>query len=196
MEKQTNREHVIAIASEMFLRRGVANTSMDDVVRESRVAKSNIYYHFKSKDELLVAVVDHRINLFHQSVVEPVMRQHGTTVIDALKLFVTNVTAELQGRDCVGGCPFISLAIQGASTNVAVRDRIARFFAEQTAQLETMIAYAALRGEIRQDVQPAEVAGLLMSAIEGSLFLAEVSHDGELLQRRALLLLELLRPIP
>lgn len=192
MEKRTNREHVVAIASEMFIRRGVVNTSMDDVVRESGVSKSNIYYHFKSKDELLLAVVDHRINLFEQEIVAPVMRHHGTSVMDALKAFVWNVTAELTGRNCVGGCPFITLAIHAADTNVAVRERIARFFADQTAQLEKMIAYAILRGEIRNDVQPAQAAGLMMATIEGSLVLAEVTHDPETLQSRALLLLDLL----
>lgn len=196
MEKQTNREHVVAIASELFIRRGVANTSMDDVVRESGVSKSNIYYHFKSKDEILAAVVDHRIDLFQREVVEPVMRHHSASVMDALKAFVSNVTAELAGRDCVGGCPFITLAIQAASTNVAVKERIARFFADQTATLEKMIAFAVLRGEIRKEVQPAEAAGLLMSTIEGSLFLAEVTHEPEILESRALLLLQLLRPSP
>jgi TetR/AcrR family transcriptional repressor of nem operon len=196
MEKHTNREHVVAVASDLFLRRGIANTSMDDVVHESGVSKSNIYYHFKSKDELLVAVVAHRIDVFEHDIVEPVMRDHSTTVMDALKAFVQNVTAELAGRDCVGGCPFITLATQAAGTNQAVQERIARFFADQTDRLAKMIAYAALRGEIRSDVEPAKAAGLLISAIEGSLFLAEVTHDSDLLQQRALLLLDLLRPIP
>jgi TetR/AcrR family transcriptional repressor of nem operon len=196
MEKQTNREHVVAVASDLFLRRGIAETSMDDVVRESRVAKSNIYYHFKSKDELLVAVVDHRIAHFEQAVLEPLTSRPATSVMAGLQRFVESLTAELAGRDCVGGCPFISLAIQAAETNHAVKERVARFFKEQTQQLEGMIAHGIALGEVRPDLQPAEAAGLLISAIEGSLFLAEVNHDSRLLERRALLLLELLRPIP
>lgn len=194
MEKQTNREHVVAVASQMFLRRGVANTSMDDVVRESGVSKSNIYYHFKSKDELLLAVLDHRVSVFREAVLEPVMRQHGTSVVAALKTFAMTITAEFERRDCVGGCPFMSLAVQAATTNPVVKERVARFFEEQTAQFEKVIAYGVSRGELRQDIDPAEAAGLLMSTIDGSLFIGTLSRDSGLLQSRVLLLLDLLRP--
>jgi TetR/AcrR family transcriptional repressor of nem operon len=196
MERQTNREQVVATAAELFIRRGVANTSMDDVVRASGVAKSNIYYHFKSKEEILLAVLDHQIDQFEREIVEPVVKHRSASVMDSLKLFVARLAAELAGRDCAGGCPFITLGTQTAGTNPAVKERIARFFTDQTAKLERMIAYAMLKGEVRKDLKPAEVAGLLMSTIEGSLFLAEVNHAPELLERRALLLLDLLRPNP
>jgi AcrR family transcriptional regulator len=52
-----NREHVVSVAARLFLLRGVTNTSMEDGVRESGVSKSNIYYHFKSKSDLLAGYV-------------------------------------------------------------------------------------------------------------------------------------------
>lgn len=196
MERQTNREYVVATAAELFLRRGIANTSMDDVVRESGVAKSNIYYHFKSKDSLLAAVVDHQVQIFEKTVVEPVLKAPSPTVIEGLKRYVTSLAAELSGRDCVGGCPFITLAIQAAGTSLAVRERITRFFTDQTIRLAALIDHGIRQGEVRPDLDPSAVAGLILSAIEGSLFLAELTHEVALLERRLFVLLDLLRPIP
>jgi TetR/AcrR family transcriptional repressor of nem operon len=196
MERQTNRERAVATAADLFIRRGLAQTSMDDVVRESGVAKSNIYYHFKSKEELLLAVVEHHIQAFEQGVIEPLLRQPEVSPMDALRRFLEALTTELTGRNCEGACPFISLTMQVSSTNAAVRGRVAQFFTDQTIRLEPLIRAAMHQGEIRGDIDPADASGLLMSAVEGSLFLAEISRDSTLLQTRGSLLLTLLRPIP
>lgn len=52
-----NRTKAVEVAAQLFLRQGYAYVSMDEVVRVSGVSKSNIYYHFKNKEELLQAVV-------------------------------------------------------------------------------------------------------------------------------------------
>lgn len=56
-----NRTKAVEVAAQLFLRQGYSYVSMDEVVRVSGVSKSNIYYHFKNKEELLQAVVQYWI---------------------------------------------------------------------------------------------------------------------------------------
>src|SRR5919201_4132216 len=49
------RERILATASELFYRRGVRAVGVDLVVEEAGVAKTSLYRHFRTKDELIAA---------------------------------------------------------------------------------------------------------------------------------------------
>ncbi|MEZ5890893.1 MAG: TetR/AcrR family transcriptional regulator [Xanthobacteraceae bacterium] len=60
------RERLIAAGQRLFHRRGVADTSLADVAEESGVPMGNIYYYFKTKDELVEAVAEHQRHGIHR----------------------------------------------------------------------------------------------------------------------------------
>lgn len=53
------RERIVEAALRAIPRRGLAATTMQQIAREAGVASPSLYWHFKSKDELLLAAVDH-----------------------------------------------------------------------------------------------------------------------------------------
>ena len=62
----SSREKIVNAAVELFYRRGYQATSIDDIIAGAAVCKSNFYYHFKSKEELGVEVLDQRKDQFKQ----------------------------------------------------------------------------------------------------------------------------------
>jgi AcrR family transcriptional regulator len=58
MDAKWTREHIVRTADELFYRQGFQHTSFADAVGISR---GNFYYHFKTKDEILAAVIGARI---------------------------------------------------------------------------------------------------------------------------------------
>lgn len=52
-----SRERILETAGRLFARKGYAATSVDEVAAEARTSKSSIYWHFKSKEEILLAVL-------------------------------------------------------------------------------------------------------------------------------------------
>src|ERR1700737_4729271 len=52
------RERIVRTAYELFRRSGLAAVGVDRIVAEAGVAKTTLYRHFHSKDELIVAVLD------------------------------------------------------------------------------------------------------------------------------------------
>lgn len=51
------RDLILDKAKELFIQRGYASTSMDELVRYIGVSKGSIYYHFKSKEELFIQLL-------------------------------------------------------------------------------------------------------------------------------------------
>ena len=59
--KQPNRERIVAAANRLFYVKGYNQTSFADVADELGISKGNLHYHFRSKHDLLDAVVESRI---------------------------------------------------------------------------------------------------------------------------------------
>jgi TetR/AcrR family transcriptional repressor of nem operon len=61
MSDQTTRDHIIEAADQLFYRQGYEHTSFSDIADVVQISRGNFYYHFKSKDEILDAVIDARL---------------------------------------------------------------------------------------------------------------------------------------
>ena len=55
---QKKHAFILEKAKELFIQKGYSGTSMEDLVRYSGVSKGSIYYHFESKDELFLQLID------------------------------------------------------------------------------------------------------------------------------------------
>lgn len=56
------RRKLIQTAAKQFLQNGYNNTTIDNIIGELKLAKGTFYYHFKSKDELLMAVCENIVS--------------------------------------------------------------------------------------------------------------------------------------
>jgi AcrR family transcriptional regulator len=55
------RQQIIEAADRLFYRQGYEHTSFSDIADAVRISRGNFYYHFKSKDEILDAVIEARV---------------------------------------------------------------------------------------------------------------------------------------
>jgi AcrR family transcriptional regulator len=53
-----SRDEILRAAMTLFANRGFHETSMSEVAREARVSKALIFWHFKTKEELFIAVLN------------------------------------------------------------------------------------------------------------------------------------------
>ena len=56
------RDRIVAVAERVFLRSGFSRVLMDDLARELGMSKKTVYAHFASKEDLLRAVLAHRVS--------------------------------------------------------------------------------------------------------------------------------------
>ena len=59
---EKTKNHIISIANELFYHQGYRHTAISDMVKASGLSKGHIMYHFNSKEAILKAVIDKRIN--------------------------------------------------------------------------------------------------------------------------------------
>ncbi len=61
MGKTTTREHIVKAADSLFYHHGFEHTSFADIAEVVKISRGNFYHHFKTKDEILDAVIDIRL---------------------------------------------------------------------------------------------------------------------------------------
>jgi AcrR family transcriptional regulator len=63
MSDKETRQAIIMAAIQLLGQKGFANVSMNDIVNVSGISKGGVYWHFKSKDEILIAIFDFFFNV-------------------------------------------------------------------------------------------------------------------------------------
>lgn len=61
MSDKTTREHIVEAADQLFYRQGFEHTSFAHIADAVQISRGNFYHHFKSKDEILDAVIEVRL---------------------------------------------------------------------------------------------------------------------------------------
>lgn len=61
MSDKTTRDHIVEAADQLFYRQGYEHTSFANIADAVQISRGNFYYHFKSKDEILDAVIEARL---------------------------------------------------------------------------------------------------------------------------------------
>ncbi|MGG4142040.1 TetR/AcrR family transcriptional regulator [Paenibacillus algorifonticola] len=177
--KQSNREIALHTAQQLFLSKGYLVTSMDDIVAASKVSKTNIYYYFKSKEELLSAIIERMISQY-ESLFQHISGQTDTPVLARLDKLVQLLTE--QDARCLGGCPFLTLYTQAPLENGPFREQFRRFFQSQLSFIEQLLHEGIARKELKSDLPVEPTAALMLSTIEGALFLQHASQNPNTVQ--------------
>ena len=65
-KSQAMREKILNTATQLFIQKGSEKTSMQDIAQTAGISKGAIYHHFKSKDEIVLAVMSSRQELMEE----------------------------------------------------------------------------------------------------------------------------------
>src|SRR5512141_2380504 len=105
-----SKEKLLQVSRDLFYRNGFLATSADDIIAHAKVSKSNFYYHFRSKEDLGLAVLDARCGeLGHR--VAASLRNRGLRPVERLRRFVVPLL-DSQSAHEPGGCPFGNLVAE------------------------------------------------------------------------------------
>jgi len=67
-----SRQEILRTAARLFQQRGYDATSMNDVAAALKLSKGGLYHHFQSKDEILVEIMNHAMEITQERVLNPV----------------------------------------------------------------------------------------------------------------------------
>jgi AcrR family transcriptional regulator len=114
------RERVLAVAYDLFSRRGIRAVGVDSIIAEAGVAKMTFYRHFRSKSDLVLAFLQQREQLWTRAWLEDEVRRRAKTPAERL-LAIFDVFHEWFQREDFEGCSFINVLLEMSEPGNPIR---------------------------------------------------------------------------
>jgi len=188
-----SKEKILASAKELFHENGFQQTSVDEILRKSGVTKSNFYYHFKSKEELGLIILDRFIQLYESDVLMKTLGNKELTPCNRLTEFYRAVRTFHRDLEKPRGCPFGNMAIEMSGSNESFRERLSVFFSSWEKIIEECISEGMRSGDFRSDLPPGVIAQLILSHLEGAIMMVKTHRSIEPLSSGSETILRLLK---
>jgi TetR/AcrR family transcriptional regulator, transcriptional repressor for nem operon len=169
------KHKVLKTARELFYLNGYNNTSMDDIVKASKVKKGNIYFHYRNKEALGYAVIDSYLDDEIRTI-DGVFAGPGSPMGRIYQLFET-FRRHLADRGCRGGCPVGNFAIEMSDIHNGFRKKVNRIFDVWEERLIILLVEAKEAGELPPSIDPKALACFMVAVWEGGVMLVKTRRD-------------------
>ena len=170
------REKILVTAAGMFHMRGVNATSVDEVLNASGTGKSQFYHYFKSKDDLLRAVVRHHVSLWLDQ--SPHVRELDS--FEKIQAWFDTTIQLFEDMKCQGGCPIGTMAAELSDANPLIRKELSKSLEGILSRIRSGLATMKKEKQLRRKADPDSLASFLFAAFQGGLLLSKTSRDIDL----------------
>jgi len=156
--------------------KGYEATGIAEILREAGVNSGSLYYFFKTKEELLLAVLDLYVAMLHPAVTDPVFSKVGDP-IERVFAVLNGYRQMLIITSCRQGCPIGNLALEMSEKSEAAREKIALNFRNWRKAIEQCLRDAADRFPRETDFEAMGI--FILTVMEGAVMQARAHRSLE-----------------
>ena len=109
MNNKSTRDHILEAADRLFYRQGFEHTSFADIAAAVQISRGNFYHHFKTKDEILDAVIAMRLANTREMLAQ--WEREGQTPADRIRSFI-HILIMNRSKIKSFGCPVGTLCTE------------------------------------------------------------------------------------
>jgi TetR/AcrR family transcriptional repressor of nem operon len=171
------RERLIDAASALIHDQGFARTTLADIARESSVPLGNVYYYFKTKEDLAAAVIEAHVKTLRAALDQ--CDQPGEPKQNLIAFL--DIAKENSANIAQSGCVYGSLCQELDKARGILSSK-----ADQTMRL--LLEWSARQFEALGRTDANDLAFIYVSRLQGTNLLGHSLQDAELIERQIELL--------
>jgi AcrR family transcriptional regulator len=144
------RDRILDAGLDLLSASGFAGVTIGVLANHVGMSKSGLFAHFKSKEDIDIALLEQMVEVAHKNVVVPAMRaQQGLSRLTAL---VENWFGWSTKAGLVGGCPAAAGMFELDDVEGRVREKLLELEKQWNEMLKQFIAESITAGDLRQDL--------------------------------------------
>ncbi|GAA4165799.1 TetR/AcrR family transcriptional regulator [Chryseobacterium ginsenosidimutans] len=165
-KSEATRLNILQKAFELIYTNGYQTTSVDEIIATTQVTKGAFYYHFKTKDEMGLAIINElMIPNFKNTFIEPF--QGVVNPLDAIYDLMHYLLIENETLKVEYGCPASNFTQEMAPWNIDFTKALNELTRQWEQTMIDAIEKAKENGKIKADVNAKEIAVFVMSGYWG-----------------------------
>jgi TetR/AcrR family transcriptional regulator, transcriptional repressor for nem operon len=163
---ETTRRMILEKAFSLIYTKGYQTTSIDDIIATTQVTKGAFFYHFKTKDEMGVAILKEILNpVMHDILIKPIQNSDNPTkdIYNTMKQLLFNVSF-LQVQY---GCPLGNLTQEMTPWHTEFNQILDQLVKNWQLSIQECINKGIVKGRLNETVQSEQVAYFIISSYWG-----------------------------
>lgn len=171
---ERTRQFIIEKAAPIFNQKGIAGTSMSDIMEATKLAKGGLYGNFESKEEICLAAFNYLTGTLSAEISKSIDGQTtAKTKLFALldfyknKLFKTNHA----------GCPILNFGTEADDTNPVIKERVRGAINFSQGRISKLVKLGHENGEFSETFIAETFAIKMFTMIEGAILISKVQNN-------------------
>lgn len=165
-KSEATRLNILQKAFELIYTKGYRNTSIDEIIATTQVTKGAFYYHFKTKDEMGLAIINELMKpMMKSSFIEPF--QDDSNPLDTIYNLVYRLLMENDALKVEYGCPASNFTQEMAPWNTEFTKVLNDLSLQWESSMIAAIEKGKQDGRIRAEVNAKEIAVFVISGYWG-----------------------------
>ncbi len=165
-QREASMENLLGAALRLFVSQGYRHTSVEEIAEAARLTKGAVYFYFRNKDALLLALLDRVETILVDRMRERVAAA-GPAASDQLVAFVHG-QAQLGVDSADDVLLLILMSFEFSGPGGAIERRVRGIYDKLYAAIEAIIELGKKRGEFRNDIRSREQAAIVMAGHDGT----------------------------
>ncbi|WP_294961662.1 TetR/AcrR family transcriptional regulator [uncultured Flavobacterium sp.] len=173
---EETRQFIIEKAAPIFNTKGIAATSMSDIMEATKLSKGSMYVYFENKDVLACAAVDHNMKVLSSKLETALREAKGAKeqLYAYIEFFSNPINPPVSG-----GCPLLNFGTEADDTNPAVKEKVNTAIKRGQRLLTSIIEKGIADNEFASDWNAAEFATALFAMLEGGHLMSRMSGNND-----------------
>ncbi|QEM09508.1 TetR/AcrR family transcriptional regulator [Mucilaginibacter rubeus] len=173
---ERTRQFIIETAAPIFNEKGIAGTTIDDILAATKMAKGGLYGHFESKDEIASVMVNYLLDKLSDKV-NTVMAKEKTAIKKILAFI--DIYKDPIDSYIDGGCPILNFGVEADDNNPMLKQRLKTMIEEGQKVFVEIINKGVADGEISSEINAADYALKMFTLLEGGMLVSRVTGSGK-----------------
>jgi TetR/AcrR family transcriptional repressor of nem operon len=172
---ERTREFIVEKTAPIFNRKGYSGTSMSDLTETTGLTKGAIYGNFENKDEVALAAFDYNLLRMVRQVKE--LQNTYPTALGKLQAYIAVYRQGLDKPSLSAGCPIVNTGVEADDTHPQLKKKVGEALGSWHRSISAIIHQGIRAGEIKENVDVASFASLMISLVEGGITVSKISGD-------------------
>ncbi|PSL46687.1 TetR family transcriptional regulator [Chitinophaga niastensis] len=174
---EKTRQFIIEKAAPIFNRKGVAGTSISDILEATKLAKGGIYGNFGSKEEIVMEVFDYITEEEKQRL--RMVTATATTSAGKFEALFAHYARYPMNQAIAGGCPMLNFGVEADDTNPGLKKKVSELIIYFESRIAKMVQYGKENGEFRKDWDEKKFAIRMFTMLEGAILVTNVMNNNK-----------------
>jgi TetR/AcrR family transcriptional repressor of nem operon len=176
MPKPSNRERILTEGLRVVHERGFGGASVRDIVEAAGVPQGSFTNHFASKEAFGLEIIELYFARSRE-VIGETLRNDSLPPLERLGAYIDAAKARLSKDDMRNGCLFGNFTAEASDHSEVIRRRLVEIFAEVQESVAYCLRAAVQAGELPPDFDCGEVAGFVVSSMQGANLVAKAQRS-------------------